>query len=88
MRGFYLSLARKISQKGQIIGNINGNISYIAPEIIKNENADISADIYSFGVTMIIVFTEKLTITDNGRKLDFSIISKNKKIALKQNLFK
>lgn len=79
------SLARKISQKGQIIGNINGNISYVAPEIIKNENADISADIYSFGVTMIMVFTEKLTITDNDRKLDFNTISEKKKIALKQN---
>lgn len=63
-------ISREISTKEKMSG-VKGTTPYMAPELIRDEAVDISADIYSFGVTMIMIFAEKLTITENNCHYDF-----------------
>lgn len=68
--------------KKEKVSKVCGSAPYIAPEIIRNEPADISADIYSFGVTMIMILSGKLTITMDGQTLNFYEIGDYKQIEI------
>lgn len=76
--------SREIAAKERLSG-VKGTTPYMAPELIRDEEVSISADIYSFGVTMIMIFAEKLTITENGRHIDFYQLkpaTKNKYVSI------
>lgn len=80
----YLSdygFARQINKKEKL-SSIKGTPPYMSPELIKDEPVDVKADIYSFGVFMIMLAAEKLTITEKNREINFYKLFPKKQMQL------
>lgn len=64
-------LARIVLQKNKdFLSGKKGTIPYMAPEIFKEDIAEISGDIYSFGATILMMLTGELNFDDNGTIVD------------------